>query len=328
MSAPEIHLVSTLKNEGPYLLEWIAYHRAIGVTGFTLFSNDCSDGTNLMLNRLDAMGVVRHFDNPIGPGIDPQRRAYSRANRMEPVRAADWVLILDADEFLNVRAGDRTIPALIDACGAADAISIPWRLMGSSGLARMEDRPVTERFTRGHDFDNPESGLCRGFKTLFRPAAFDYFGVHRPRFEKDRETLPKVRWVNASGRPLPAKYARNGWRFDRDAFGADFAQVNHYAVKSREEFLLKRLRGTANSRNRERIDLGYWPRYDLNACEDRSIPTGAIADGVAALLADADLAALRRACLDSCRRVLADQLADPWVRGFVETGRFDAEAGR
>ena len=55
-------LVSTVKNEGLYLLEWLAYHKSIGVDDFCIFSNDCSDGTNLMLNRLNQMGVIRHFD--------------------------------------------------------------------------------------------------------------------------------------------------------------------------------------------------------------------------------------------------------------------------
>ena len=48
------------------------------------------------------------------------------------------------------------------------------------------------------------------------------------------------------------KYLRSGWRSNKDVVAYDFAQVNHYAVKSREEFLLKRLRGTANSRDKSR----------------------------------------------------------------------------
>ena len=45
-------LVSTMKNEGPYLLEWLAYHKSIGIDDFCIFSNDCTDGTNLMLTGL------------------------------------------------------------------------------------------------------------------------------------------------------------------------------------------------------------------------------------------------------------------------------------
>lgn len=317
---PRVRLVSTVKNEGPWLIEWIAYHQTIGVTDFTIFSNDCSDGTNLMLDRLDRLGVIRHFDNPIGERMDPQRRAYSRAGKMSDVRASDWVLILDADEFLNVKCGTRTIVSLIDACAQPDAISIPWRLMGSNGQERMDPAPVTRRFTRGSTFDAPENGMVWGFKTLFRPERFDYFGVHRPRFQKQRETLPPVSWTNASGDPMDEKYLRSGWRFNADNLGYAHAQVNHYALKSREEFLLKRLRGTANSKDKNRIDMSYWRTFDLNTNEDRSIPTDDLDAAIADLLSDADLAALHRASLDNAARRIADQQEDTDLRSFVAHG--------
>lgn len=318
-------VVSTMKNEAPYLIEWIAYHRMIGFDDFVLFSNDCTDGTNLMLNRLDQMGVVHHFDNPIGPGMDPQRAAYSRAGKMQLTRDADWVLIVDADEFLNIRIGDGHVDDLLDACEGADAISINWRLMGSSGQAHMSTEPVTKRFTRGCTLDKPENGLVWGFKTLFRPKVFDYYGVHRPKFFKDREvTADMATWFNGSGRDLGDALHVNGWRTNADQVGYAFGQVNHYAVKSREEFLLKRLRGTANSKNKDRIDPTYWPKFDLNAFEDTSIRTDGLEAEMAKLLEDPILNALQHAALDSARRTIDDQLTDPIWAGFVETGRFEA----
>ena len=321
-------LVSTMKNEGPYLLEWLAYHKSIGITDFCIFSNDCTDGTNLMLNRLDQMGVLKHYDNPQGPRMDPQRSAYSRANKLDWVKAADWVLIVDADEFLNIHVGDRSIDALIDACGTPDAISINWRLMGSQGQSKMSIDPfkgdlVTERYTRGSSFDDPENGLVWGFKTLFRPGKFDFFGVHRPKFTKKTEITPgMVTWTNAAGKPMGDQYLQKGWRGNSDNVTNEFAQVNHYAIKSREDFLLKRLRGTANSKNKGRIDMDYWDKYDINTHEDTTIPTDGIRAQRDAWLADPDLAALARACADCSQRVLDYQLTVPEFRTFIDTGHF------
>nr|WP_255346164.1 glycosyltransferase family 2 protein [Thalassobium sp. R2A62] len=149
-----------------------------------MFSNDCSDGSNLLLNRLDQMGVIKHFDNPPGPRMDPQRAAYSWANRMEFVRSADWVLIVDADEFLNVKTGDHSIDHLITECGGkdADAISVNWRLMGSCGQAHMSDDLVTTRFTRGSDFDDPENGLVWGARPSSAPANSTSLACTAPSF--------------------------------------------------------------------------------------------------------------------------------------------------
>lgn len=313
-------LVSTLKNEGPYLLEWIAHYRNLGFDDFVLFSNDCTDGTNLLLNRLDAMGIVHHFDNPISGRMDPQRRAYSRANQMDVVRDASWVLIADADEFLNIHAGDGSIDALIDACpDETEAVSICWRIFGSGGERHLLPDPVTKRFTRACNVVEPENGLVWGFKTLFRPASFDYFGVHRPRFEKKRDIHPdQVHWVNASGALMGEKYMRSGWRANKNIVSYEFAQMNHYAIKSREEFLLKRLRGTANSKDESRIDLGYWDKFDLNACEDSSIRSGDLQGRLDEMLEDMELNALYKATLDNALRTIEMQLEDPELRAFVE----------
>ncbi|SLN55353.1 glycosyltransferase family 2 protein [Roseisalinus antarcticus] len=318
-------VVSTMKNEGPYLLEWLAYHRSIGFDGFCLFSNDCSDGTNLILNRLDQMGVVRHFDNPLGPRMDPQRAAYSRAGRMEFVRKAEWVLIADADEYLNIHVGDRKIDDLIATVPDADAFSLNWRLMGSDGQAHADfDALITDRYTRGSSFDRPENGLVWGFKTLFRPEKFDYFGVHRPKWRKERTDIKPgiVKWVNGDGMELGEHILLKGWRSRADTVGYSLAQVNHYAIKSREDFLLKRLRGTANSKNKDRIDMEYWEKYDINTIPDASIPNDGIRPILEEWLSDPDLAALVRACKECSRRVLDYQLKVAEFRTFVDTGVF------
>jgi hypothetical protein len=51
-SAGRTAIVTTMKNEGPFILEWLAYHRAIGVEDFLIYTNDCSDGTDTMLELL------------------------------------------------------------------------------------------------------------------------------------------------------------------------------------------------------------------------------------------------------------------------------------
>ena len=58
-----ITAVTCVKNEGPFLLEWIAFNRLVGVTDFLFYSNDCSDGTDTLLDALGDCGVV-HLQNP------------------------------------------------------------------------------------------------------------------------------------------------------------------------------------------------------------------------------------------------------------------------
>ena len=59
-------LIGTVCDEGPWLLEWIAHNQAVGFTSQVIASNDCTDGTDAMLDRLTELGVVTHVPNP-GP---------------------------------------------------------------------------------------------------------------------------------------------------------------------------------------------------------------------------------------------------------------------
>ncbi|MFN6951607.1 MAG: glycosyltransferase family 2 protein [Albidovulum sp.] len=53
---PQMRVASCMKDEGPFILEWLAWHRAAGVTDFVTFTNDCTDGTDRLLDRLDMLG--------------------------------------------------------------------------------------------------------------------------------------------------------------------------------------------------------------------------------------------------------------------------------
>lgn len=57
----KITAVTCVKNEGPFLLEWIAFHQCIGVTDFLFYSNDCDDGTDTLLDALAELGHLRHL---------------------------------------------------------------------------------------------------------------------------------------------------------------------------------------------------------------------------------------------------------------------------
>ena len=57
-------IVTCMKNECPYILEWIAYHLHIGFTHFVVATNGCADGTARMLLNLERAGIVTHVQNP------------------------------------------------------------------------------------------------------------------------------------------------------------------------------------------------------------------------------------------------------------------------
>ncbi len=265
-------IVTTMKNEGPFILEWIAYHRAIGVSDFLIYTNDCTDGTDTLLDVLQQKGIVQHRENPFRrfPGLKPQHAALQAADKEELVRNADWLICMDVDEFINIRTGQGHLHDLFAAVGSANMIALTWRLFGNSDIHAYRDGLICEDFTRCAPELIRKPHQAWGFKTLFRnQGIFKKLGVHRPKGLKP-QLLDSIRWVNGSGKPMPEKMFRNGWRSTLETFGYDLVSLNHYAVRSAESFLVKRDRGRVNHVERDQ-GLAYWFRMNNNAEEDRSI---------------------------------------------------------
>ncbi|MEZ5797488.1 MAG: glycosyltransferase family 2 protein [Paracoccaceae bacterium] len=260
--------VMTVKNEAAFLLEWLAHHRASGFTDFLVFSNDCSDGTDLMLDRLAAMGWLTHVRNDGPHDVGPQWAALKSADRHPLVQAADWVLFLDVDEFVNIHVGDRTLPALLAAVPQATAIPLTWRMFGNAGVVGFEDRPVTEQFTRAAPAVLAWPWRAMLFKTLFRnDGSYGKLGVHRPR-SPDKARMAGQTWVDGSGRLLPDSYHTGRIFSDLGSDHYRLVQLNHYALGSMEGYLVKADRGRAN-RDASVADMGYWVERNFCDVEDR-----------------------------------------------------------
>lgn len=295
----KITAILTVRNEGAYLLEWLAHHQAAGVTDFLVFSNDCDDGTDTMLDRLAELGHLTHVRND-GPhdkgGI--QFTAMKQADKHPLVKASDWLIALDADEFINIHAGDHTIPALLSALPQATAITLTWRLFGSMGHARYEDKPVLETFTRAAPAIMHWPWRAAMFKTLFRnDGTYAKLGVHRPR-APDTARVESARWFDGEGRELEERFktGRIFSPFGRSNYA--LAQLNHYPLGSMENFVVKADRGRA-VHGAHMLDLDYWVERNYMTEEDLSIAALAAPRAArhAELMADAQLSKLHAAAV-------------------------------
>ena len=266
--------VTCVKNEGPFLLEWIAWNRTLGIDGHLFYSNDCDDGTDVLLDALAKHGVATHLPNP-AEGRRYQMEALRAAADHPLVRGADWVWIADVDEFLHVRVGEGTLADLVAACGDPAAISVTFQFMANGGVERLVDRPVVEQFTWTHDPDVWNGETAQEVKTVVRgDFPLKYYGAHRP-FPKDRRLrVDPPAWTDGSGREVPFKFraATNKRRVRRfPAKGARaHATLNHYALRSLGSYLVKNDRGDVNREGRP-FEETYWRERNDAAWEDRSI---------------------------------------------------------
>ncbi|AHM04400.1 hypothetical protein roselon_02049 [Roseibacterium elongatum DSM 19469] len=297
-----VTVLSMMRDEAPALLEWVAWQRLIGAERLIVYTNDCRDGTDRMLDRLGEMGerVIRR-DNPVAPGGKPQPTALTHAQTQPETLDTDWLIALDADEFLYVKTGAGRLPDLLDAVPTGtQGIVVTWRMMGSNGLTDWNPGLVTEAYTRGAP-DDFRKGW--GVKTLFRPFEGVKLGIHRPTVKgagRDPEVkarLLDMAWVNGSGQPMTRQFMDGMWRSSAVTLGYDLVELPHFAVKSREAYLLRQIRGNVNAKP-DKYDSTYFAMFDRN---------------------ETDQPGLTRHVPELCDRI-ADYLRDPVLRDLHRQG--------
>ena len=174
------------------------------------------------------------------------------------------------DEFINVRIGNGTLPEFIDRIGDATNVAMTWRLFGHNGVTRLADDLVIGQFDHAAPKFCPKPHTVWGFKTLYRNInAYEKISCHRT--TKLRENRrDSVKWVNGNGAEIGGSIADNGWRSSLKTIGYDMIQLNHYALRSAESYLIKRQRGRALHVDRS-IGINYWLRMDFNSHRDVTI---------------------------------------------------------
>ncbi|HMS97078.1 MAG TPA: glycosyltransferase family 2 protein, partial [Tabrizicola sp.] len=324
-------LFSAMKNEAPFILEWIAYHKVIGFDEIVICSNPSNDGLEEILSALADAGEITHLRSVVPQGKPPQIAAVGIFEAQVGYRADAWYLWLDADEFLNVHAGNRTLDALISCLGDRQFALINWRIFGSGGNPVFPGRFISGDF-KGASEPDYRSNL--ELKTLFcfsdAVSGFGKRGMHRPRLSGEPAVTSEqvvvgrgttasptsrrhMRWL--SGEDLPRAH-----KIGPEEFGWVHAQINHYIIRTPEFFALKRLRGrgfvanAVGARNTRHTD-SFFVENDRNEAEDASILfwEPAVTGEIARLMAIPAVADAKRQSEELVRAILAqmNEEADP-----------------
>lgn len=230
------------KNEGPYFKEWLDWHIAHGVDRFYIYDNESTDGTKQILEPYIEQGVVIY---KYWPGLRQQLAAYDdclEAHRF----SSHWIAFIDLDEFI-VPVQDASIPDFLKRFDGFAAVEINWLIYGSSGQEHKTPEAVMERF-KCHSM--PGHRMNRHVKSIVDPRrVFNMIGCHEAARISGRA-------ADSHGRPVRKHFREREPQHD-------VIRINHYAVRSHEEFVEKQARGRASGTQKTVRD-EYFKQYDLN----------------------------------------------------------------
>lgn len=222
------------KNEGPYLKEWIEYHKIVGVERFYFYDNESSDNTKEILEPYINDGtVVYHFlpNHPITRQA-PQIEAYNDAiYRYRDITR--WMAIIDADEFI-VPIENNSISEFLDDYVQYPAVAVNWVCFDSNGHIKKPTAHgglLTANYTRVKE--NHNNDMDRVVKCIVNPKKVLHYSIHNGLYYKNylavTENFQHMRG-NATQSHSSSKI-----------------RINHYVTKSKEEYVNKISRNSGNN---------------------------------------------------------------------------------
>jgi glycosyl transferase family 92 len=202
------------RDEGPYLREWIEFHRLFGVERFYLYNNLSEDDHQEELAPYVADGTVVPFEWPMFPG---QLQAYDHCLQ-EQRDESRWIAFIDLDEFLFSPTG-QAVSEILPEFEEFPGVGVNCIAYGTSGHKTKPPGLVIENYVRRGVIERRN----RIIKSIVDPTRAERSG-NEPHYFRYRDF---ARAVNENKEPI--KGSRT------ETLSCDRLRINHYITRSQEE---------------------------------------------------------------------------------------------
>lgn len=230
----DLAICAIMKNEARNVVEWIAYHRAVGVDKFYLYDNGSTDDTVAVLQPLVDAGLVELTDWPQRPGQIAAYEDFARRHGAEWT----WAAFIDLDEFITIFDGRSIVEWLVNFSHVG-AVALQWMNFGPAGY---EERPrglqieaFNKRVTNRYLVNGHVKCLVRmeRFQKVASPHAFFVDG-------------PVLNELSQEVSGGPSSYDI------QETIRHDEICINHYYTRSREDWARKIVGGCADNETVQR----------------------------------------------------------------------------
>jgi glycosyltransferase involved in cell wall biosynthesis len=238
-----VAIVAILRDEGPFLKEWIAYHHVIGVDHFFLYDHSSNLSLRKLFSRQAAYITV--FDWPDDhvlsfPRNKRQTSAYN--DSIQYVKGAyQWVAFIDGDEFVVLRRHENLKVFLASFPKETGAVFLNWHIFGHNGYYEDPPELVIKALTRRMVIPSVQS------KSISRVDSVTYMKTaHEPCLKGDWKI-----------------FDANGKNFNKDIYPGktEIAHINHYVCRSFKRWMNRIKRGNFGH-DKENIPAHYKWRFN------------------------------------------------------------------
>lgn len=252
-------VITSMRNEDPYILEWVAWNIFIGFDKVIIFTNHNTDNSVSTLNRLAKAGYVEFYELEPPESAKPQMYAFKEALKWAHKNKPDWISCIDVDEYIFLKKNNNITDYINSFPKETDAIAINWKIFGSGHINKKGHGFTIERFLMRAN-DNYRQHYQ--FKSLFR---------YKPTLKRFHHKVfydEKCIYAYSDGKLLSNNAKNPGFDLSSSDNYISFssAQINHYTIRSHQEFIEKMSRGNgldpAKTENTRHIQ--YLKKFDKN----------------------------------------------------------------
>jgi hypothetical protein len=217
MPKPYLSICAIYRWEGPYLREWVAFHKLMGVEHFFLYDNRSDDEHLEALAPYLSDGTVELTEWPLFPG---QVQAYTDCieRHREDSR---WIAFIDIDEFLFSPTG-KLLPEVLARYERWSGVGANRVTFSTSGHETPPPGLVVENYTRRIVVPGTRK---TAIKSIVDPRRVAHaLGPHHFEFREGH-------LVDEAENPLEAQHSVTDT--------CDVLRVNHYFTRSEQERMAK-----------------------------------------------------------------------------------------
>jgi hypothetical protein len=213
-----LNVCAIYRNEAPHLREWIEFHRLVGAERFFLYDNGSTDEHMQVLAPYleDGIAIVHDWpsrERPQEPAYDDCLARHGPESR--------WIAFIDLDEYL-FSPTYKALTEILPDYEEHPAVVANWAVFGTSGHLTKPPGLTIENFNHRNDYP---PGAIEQVKCIVDPA-------------RTSHALSGHRFVYHSGEAVNENHETKEGRAPR-VVSFERLRVNHYAHRSREEYIAK-----------------------------------------------------------------------------------------
>lgn len=203
--------------------EWVAHHLLLGFNLIYIFDHKSKVPLSQELNIFKKGVIVERceLEGPI------KMQLMMKASKIARDAGADWMLYLDADEFLVLNAF-QNVKEMLKYYLFADSVAINWLMFGTNYHKKEPDSGlIIENYTKS------DLTLDKHVKTFVRPSQVinaitpHYFVISEP-----------ARMVSTNMKPMQSSKSFNEWKI---RYNMCAAFVAHYVFQSEESYINRKI---------------------------------------------------------------------------------------